>query len=164
MPVTAAGKGGNTMKVESSAFSEGGLMSARFSCDGEDISPLLTWKEAPAGTRSFALICDDPDAPMGTWIHWVIYNIPGNAMQLEENIPPHKELSNGTMQGTNSWSRIGYGGPCPPSGTHRYFFKLYALDTMIELKPGVNKDQLFRAMAGHILAEAQLIGKYKRQR
>ena len=142
MPVIAATKGGKTMKIESSQFSEGSMIPAKYTCDGQDISPPLTWKDAPAGTKSFALICDDPDAPMGTWIHWVIYNIPGNSAQLAENIPPHKELGNGPLQGINSWSRIGYGGPCPPSGIHRYFFKLYALDISLELKPGITKELL----------------------
>ncbi|MBN1548656.1 MAG: YbhB/YbcL family Raf kinase inhibitor-like protein, partial [Syntrophaceae bacterium] len=151
------------MKIESSQFTEGGMIPAKYTCDGKDVSPPLTWNDVPSGTKSFALISDDPDAPMGTWVHWVIFNIPANVTQLEENIPPHKELVNGTLQGSNSWPRIGYGGPCPPSGTHRYFFKLYALDTMLELKPGVTKELLTRNIAGHILAEAQLMGKYKRQ-
>jgi len=157
-------KGEETMKIECSQFAEGGMIPAKYTCDGQDMSPPLTWKDAPSGTKSFALISDDPDAPMGTWVHWVIFNIPADATGLEENIPPHKEHGNGMIQGSNSWPRIGYGGPCPPGGTHRYFFKLYALDIKIDLKPGVTKDQLFRAMAGHILAEAQLMGKYKRQR
>jgi len=157
-------KGGQTMKIESPQISNGAMIPASYTCDGKDISPPLTWKDAPSGTKSFALISDDPDAPMGTWVHWVVYNIPPSVTSLEENIPREKELKNGTMQGSNSWPRIGYGGPCPPGGTHRYYFKLYALDTMLDLKPGVDKNQLLKAMAGHILADAQLMGKYKRQR
>jgi Raf kinase inhibitor-like YbhB/YbcL family protein len=163
-PLAAAATGGKMMKIESSEFSEGGMIPSKYTCDGNDFSPPLTWKDAPAGTKSFALISDDPDAPMGTWVHWVIFNIPATINRLEENIPPHKELANGMIQGSNSWPRIGYGGPCPPGGLHRYFFKLYALDTKLELKPGVDKEHLIRAMAGHILAEAQVMGKYKRQR
>jgi Raf kinase inhibitor-like YbhB/YbcL family protein len=160
----AATKGGKTMKIESSQFAEGNMIPPKYTCDGKDISPPLAWRDFPAGTKSFALISDDPDAPVGTWVHWVLYNIPPDYNELEENIKPEKEFKNGMMQGSNSWPRIGYGGPCPPSGTHRYFFKLYALDKMLDLKPGVTKEQLLKAAAGHILAEAQLMGKYKRQR
>lgn len=152
------------MKIESSQFAEGDMILPKYTCDGKDISPPLAWQDIPAGTMSYALISDDPDAPVGTWVHWVLYNIPPDYNGLEENIKPEKEFKNGMMQGSNSWPRIGYGGPCPPSGTHRYFFKLYALDKMLDLKPGVTKEQLLKAMAGHILAEAQLMGKYKRQR
>lgn len=157
-------KGGKTMKIESAKITEGNMIPSQYTCDGQDISPPLEWRDYPVGTKSFALISDDPDAPAGTWVHWILYNIPPDVVRLGENIKPEKEFKNGMMQGSNSWPRIGYGGPCPPSGTHRYFFKLYALDTMLDLKPGVNKEQLLTAMAGHILAEAQLIGKYKRQR
>jgi Raf kinase inhibitor-like YbhB/YbcL family protein len=160
----AVAKGGNPMKIESPQITEGNMIPSQYTCDGKDVSPPLEWRDFPAGTKSFALISDDPDAPVGTWVHWVLYNIPPDITRLEENIKPEKEFKNGMMQGSNSWPRIGYGGPCPPSGTHRYFFKLYALDTLLDLKPGVNKEQLLKAMAGHILAEAQLMGKYKRQR
>ncbi|HOO40687.1 MAG TPA: YbhB/YbcL family Raf kinase inhibitor-like protein [Syntrophales bacterium] len=159
-----ATKGGWKMKIESPQINDGAMIPSKYTCDGKDISPPLAWKDVPDGTKSFALISDDPDAPMGTWVHWVIYNIPPDVTELEENIPREKEFKNGIVQGTNSWPKIGYGGPCPPSGTHRYYFKLYALDTMLSLKPGADKAQLFKAMAGHILAEAQLMGKYKRQR
>ena len=152
------------MKIESSQFAEGAMIPSKFTCDGKDISPPLSWQDIPAGTKSFALISDDPDAPVGTWVHWVLYNIPPNFTGLEENITSEKEFKNGMRQGSNSWPRTGYGGPCPPSGTHRYFFKLYALDTMLDLTPGINKEQLLKAMSCHILAEAQLMGKYKRQR
>ncbi|MBM4271663.1 MAG: YbhB/YbcL family Raf kinase inhibitor-like protein [Deltaproteobacteria bacterium] len=152
------------MLITSSAFTEGSMIPAKYTCDGQDISPPLAWREAPAGTKSFALICDDPDAPMGTWVHWVVYNIPPNIDKLDENVKPEKEFKDGMRQGSNSWPRIGYGGPCPPSGTHRYYFKLYALDTMLELKTGATKAQVLQAMKGHVLAESQLMGKYKRQR
>ena len=160
----SAKKGGRKMQITSSAFTEGSVMPAKYTCDGQDISPPLEWKNIPAGTKSFALITDDPDAPMGTWVHWVAYNIPPNINKIDENVKPEKEFKDGMRQGSNSWPKIGYGGPCPPSGTHRYYFKLYALDTMLELKPGATKVQVLQATKGHVLAEAQLMGKYKRQR
>jgi hypothetical protein len=113
---------------------------------------------------SFALIGDDPDTPRGTWVHWVAFNIPPQVGSLEENIKREKEFPSGMRQGSNDWPRIGYGGPCPPSGTHRYYFKLYALDRTLDLKPGASKTQLLQAMQSHILAEAPLMGKYQRQR
>ncbi len=150
------------IKVTSMAFQEGGTIPQKYTCDGEDISPPLAWSSAPEGTKSFALISDDPDAPMGTWVHWVIYNIPANITELHEHIPPEALLENGTKQGTNDFRRIGYGGPCPPGGTHRYFFKLYALDTEIDIVVGASKPELLRGMEGHILAEGQLMGRYTR--
>ena len=133
-----------------------------YSCDGEDLSPPLDWNDPPASTQSFALIMDDPDAPGGTWVHWVVYNIPAEERNLLEKIPPEAQLSNGTMQGVNSWGKVGYGGPCPPSGTHRYFFKLYALDTTLSLDENAGKDEVLAAMEGHILAEAELMGTFSR--
>ena len=134
-----------------------------YTCDGKDISPELAWSGAPDGTKSFALICDDPDAPVGTWVHWVVYNIPSHATGLPKGVPTIKELPDGTRQGINDFHRIGYGGPCPPRGpAHRYFFKLYALDTKLDLPPGATKEQVLEAMKGHVLGEAQLMGKYER--
>jgi Raf kinase inhibitor-like YbhB/YbcL family protein len=150
------------MEIKSSAFGSGEMIAAKYTCDGANFSPPLEWAGSPAGTRSFALICDDPDAPMGTWVHWVIYDIPPTATMLAEGITRQKDLPGGGTQGINDFRKIGYGGPCPPGGTHRYFFKLYALDTMLGLKPGITKDQLLKAMRGHILAEAQLMGTYRR--
>ncbi|HET6490354.1 MAG TPA: YbhB/YbcL family Raf kinase inhibitor-like protein [Syntrophales bacterium] len=150
------------MDIKSSAFGSGEMIAAKFTCDGADFSPPLEWAGSPAGTKSFALVCDDPDAPMGTWVHWVIYDIPPTATMLAEGITREKDLPGGGTQGVNDFRKIGYGGPCPPGGTHRYFFKLYALDTMLGLKPGITKDQLLKAMRGHILAEAQLMGTYRR--
>jgi Raf kinase inhibitor-like YbhB/YbcL family protein len=150
------------MEIKSSAFGSGEMIPAKYTCDGADFSPQLEWSGSPAGTRSFALICDDPDAPMGTWVHWVIYDIPPSATMLAEGITREKDLPGGGTQGINDFRKIGYGGPCPPGGTHRYFFKLYALDAMLGLKPGITKDQLLTAMRGHILGEAQLMGTYKR--
>ena len=155
-------KGGNNMEIKSSAFKSGARIPAKYTCDGVDVSPPLAWGKLPAGTNYLALICDDPDAPMGTWVHWVIYDIPANVTSMTEKLPPLKEIANGTKQGMNDFRAIGYGGPCPPSGEHRYFFKLYALDGPTGLKPGATKAQLLTAMKGHILAEAELMGKYKR--
>jgi len=156
--------GGKKMeiKIKSTAFKEGGMIPSKYTCDGADISPPLSWDSVPEGTKSLALICDDPDAPMGTWVHWVIFNIPPDTRELPENVPPQKTLANGAKQGINDFRKIGYGGPCPPGGTHRYYFKLYALDTGINLEAGATKSQLLKAMEGHILAEGQLMGKYKR--
>lgn len=135
----------------------------RYTCDGEDVSPPLQWSEPPAGTQSFALICDDPDAPRGDWVHWVIYDIPGNERSLEEAIPELDQFENGMSQGRNDFKRIGYGGPCPPPGKpHRYYFKLYALDEMTGLEPGATKAQLLKTIKGHVLAETHLMGKYQR--
>ncbi len=152
------------MQFTSSAFTDNGMIPSKYTCDGRDISPPLAWKDVPDGTRSLALICDDPDAPTGVWVHWVVYNVPPHVGKLDENVKTDKEFSNGMRQGSNSWPRIGYGGPCPPGGTHRYYFKLYALDAVLDLKPGATKAELLQAMKGHILAEAQLMGKYKRGR
>jgi Raf kinase inhibitor-like YbhB/YbcL family protein len=163
--VGPAVEGGKSMdiKITSSAFEEGGMIPAKYTCDGEDISPPLKWDTVPDGTKSIALISDDPDAPMGTWVHWVLFNLPADAKELAENIPPDRTLPNGAKQGTSDFGKVGYGGPCPPSGTHRYFFKIYALDTQLDLAAGARKRDLLRAMEGHILAEGQLIGKYKRR-
>jgi len=155
-------KGVKKMEIKSVAFKHGARIPSKHTCDGMDVSPPLEWANAPAGTKNFALICDDPDAPMGTWVHWVIYDIPASTMNLPEKVPPLKELNNGAKQGMSDFRTIGYGGPCPPSGEHRYFFKLYALDGPTGLKPGAAKSQLVESMKGHILGEAELMGKYKR--
>ncbi len=158
-------KGDNVMeiKITSSAFAEGGMIPPKYTCDGKNISPPLEWGAVPDGTKSIALISDDPDAPMGTWVHWVLFNLPAETRKLEENIPSDKTLPNGARQGTTDFKRIGYGGPCPPSGTHRYFFKIYALDTKLDLAAGATKNDLLKAMEGHIIGQGQLMGKYKRQ-
>lgn len=158
--------GGQAMafEIKSTAFSDKGMIPARYTCDGEDVSPALSWSDPPAGTRSFALISDDPDAPAGTWVHWVLYNIPGERRSLTEALPKEKKFPDGMIQGTTDFRRVGYGGPCPPGGTHRYFFKLYALDTVLALSPGVTKQDLLKAMEGHQLAEATLMGRYQRRR
>ena len=148
--------------ITSTVFSEGSMIPQNYTCDGEDISPPLAWSGVPDGTKSLALICDDPDAPMGTWVHWVLFNIPAHIRELPAAIPPEKILQNGAKHGINDFRKFGYGGPCPPGGTHRYYFKLYALDTEINLEAGITKAQLLKTMEGHILAEGQLMGRYSR--
>jgi Raf kinase inhibitor-like YbhB/YbcL family protein len=150
------------ISLKSPSFKEGEMIPLRFTCDGEDLSPELAWDSIPEKCQTLAIICDDPDAPMGTWVHWIIYNIPADLAGLEEGIPPDDILPNGAKQGNNGWRRIGYGGPCPPGGTHRYFFKIYALDTELDLEPGASKFQLIDAMEDHILAQGQLMGRYSR--
>lgn len=150
------------MIITSSAFKEGEMIPSEYSCDGKNVSPQFSWSGAPENTKSFALISDDPDAPSGDWVHWVIFNIPGSVTELSENIPRDKILDNGTKQGSNDFGKIGYGGPCPPGGTHRYYFKLYALDVYLDKDAGITKKGLLDAMEGHILKESKLTGKYKR--
>ncbi len=157
-------KGGTmSLQITSAAFSAGETIPKKFTCDGPDVSPKLTWNESPAKTQSFALIMDDPDAPVGTWVHWVLFDLPADTKELSEGVAKQDQLSNGARQGRNDFGKIGYGGPCPPPGKpHRYFFKLYALDSKLNLKAGATKADVERAMKGHILAQAELIGKYGR--
>jgi Raf kinase inhibitor-like YbhB/YbcL family protein len=151
------------LQIESSAFAEGGTIPVRYTCDGEDASPPLSWAEPPPGVQSLALIVDDPDAPAGTWVHWVLFNLPVSTRALPESLPADGTVAEGGLHGINGWQKLGYGGPCPPKGsTHRYFFKLYALDTTLELGAGASKGDVEKAMAGHILAEGQLVGQYGR--
>lgn len=148
----------------SEAFKDGDFIPAKYTCDGINISPPLNWVHPPKDTKSFALINDDPDAPAGDWVHWVVYNIPSAARELKENASKLKHLPHNSIEGINDFRQTGYGGPCPPSGIHRYFFKLYALDTLLNLKQRVAKKELLDAMEGHILALTELVGKYQRQR
>ena len=148
--------------ISSTAFSNGSLIPSQYTCDGANISPPLQWSGLPPGTKALALIVDDPDAPAKTWVHWVVYDLPGSRSELPENVRPQEKLPDGGKQGTNDFKKIGYGGPCPPSGTHRYFFKLYALDTETSLNPGATKDELLKAIEGHVVAQGELVGKYKR--
>jgi Raf kinase inhibitor-like YbhB/YbcL family protein len=163
--VDSEAKGGRKMAitVKSSAFEHEGMIPSKYTCDGEDISPQLSWEGIPDGTKSIALISDDPDAPMGTWVHWILFNMPGDTRELGENVPKKDVLDSGAKHGKNGWGRRDYGGPCPPSGTHRYYFKIYALDAMLNLNAGAAKENLLAAMEGHLLAEGQVMGKYKRQ-
>jgi Raf kinase inhibitor-like YbhB/YbcL family protein len=157
-------KGGEKMsiKVTSTAFKDGQMIPKQYTCDGANVSPPLSWSGVPANAKTIALIVDDPDAPGKTWVHWVVYDLPVSATALPENVPKDEKLTGGGKQGTNDFRKIGYGGPCPPKGTHRYYFKLYALDIETSLNPGATKDQLLRASEGHVVAQGQLIGTYNR--
>ena len=150
-------KANMALEITSNAFANGQSIPVKYSCKGNNISPDLAWKEPPTGTQSFALIVDDPDAPMGTWVHWVVYNLPANTRSLQENTN-----SNGMSAGKNSSGNMRYDGPCPPSGTHRYYFKLYALDTNLNLSPGATKEQVLNAMQGHVLAQGELMGTFSK--
>ena len=152
------------IKITSPAFEDGGMIPAKYTCDGSDISPPLGWENIPADAESIALICDDPDAPMGTFVHWVMYNVPADKGSLEENIADDETLDDGTRQGISSFGKTGYGGPCPPSGTHRYFFKIYALDVKINTNGIMDKKSLLNAMDGHVVAEGKFMGRYTRQK
>jgi len=154
---------GVRMELTSSAFHEGGSIPSRYTCDGKNISPSLRWSGAPAGTKSFALIADDPDAPAGAWAHWLLWNLPASVKELDKGLPASPQLAEGTFQGKNDFGRNGYGGPCPPSGTHHYVFKLYALDTKLTLKSDASRPNVEAAMKDHILAQASLIGVYQRK-
>ncbi|MGB6063232.1 MAG: YbhB/YbcL family Raf kinase inhibitor-like protein [Desulfomonilaceae bacterium] len=157
-------KGAGHMKfdVTSSAFGDGTMIPKTYTCQGRNISPPLSWGAVPEQTQSIALILEDPDAPMGTFVHWVLFNLPADTKGLPENVPAGKTLANGAKQGAGTSKKVGYMGPCPPSGTHRYFFKVYALDSKLGLESGSSKERLLKAMHGHILAEGQLMGTYKR--
>jgi hypothetical protein len=158
-------KGGQTTNVElrSTAFHDGEMIPKAYTCDGQNVSPPLSWSGIPVRTKSIALIMDDPDAPRGTWVHWVLFNIPPDTKDLPEKTPINPALTNGARHGMNSWPKLGYGGPCPPSGIHRYYFKIYALDFVLPQQPGITKEQLLNSMEGHILAQGQLMGRYTRK-
>jgi hypothetical protein len=149
--------------LHTQAFTPGGEIPARYTCSGPDISPSLRWTDAPSGTQALALIVDDPDAPGGTFTHWLVYAIPPSTQALPEELPKSERLPEGILQGRNDFGRVGYGGPCPPPGKpHHYVFKLFALGTALPLKPGARRDALESAMKGHILEEARLSGTYRR--
>jgi hypothetical protein len=151
------------LAVSTDAFRNEGRIPKRHTADGEDLSPALLWTGGPTGTRSFAVICDDPDAPAGTWVHWVIFNIPADSTGLSEDVPRVERLRDGSVQGRNSWGRVGHNGPSPPPGKpHRYYFKVYALDAVLALDSKAKKEDLVRAMKGHVLAEGQIMGSYGR--
>jgi hypothetical protein len=158
--------GGSAMAftLSSPAFSPGADIPIKHTCDGADASPALTWADPPPGAATFALIVDDPDAPVGTWVHWVLFNIPGSTRALAEATPKTAELADGSRNGTNDFKRLGYGGPCPPRGpAHRYFFKLYALGRALDLKSGATKAQVLKALEGQVLGQAELMGRYRRK-
>lgn len=155
-----------TLNLASPAFTNGGSIPARYTCEGTNVSPPLAWSNIPAGTRSLVLIVDDPDAPdpkapLRVWVHWVLYNLPPESEGLVEDVAPD-ELPTGTRQGLNDWKRTGYGGPCPPIGRHRYFHKLYALDVELAEPSSATKSALEQAMEGHVLGQAELMGTYER--
>lgn len=151
------------LALESTAFEAGSSIPERYSCDGDDLSPPLSWSELPSGTESLVLIFDDPDAPVGTWVHWVLFNVPASARSFPEDLPETEVVAGVGVHGSNSWSTVGYGGPCPPPGsTHTYMFRLYALDTMLDLDPGASRQDVDGAMQGHILASGSLLGTYGR--
>lgn len=150
------------LTISSSAFSEGEMIPAKYTCKGQDISPPLSWSGIPARTKSIAIISDDPDAPAGTWVHWVVFNIPHDISELKEGVPRSKSFNNGIKQGINDFRKIGYGGPCPPGGTHRYYFKIYALDIVLIEPPGITKKQLLDVIQGHIIAKGELMGTFKK--
>jgi Raf kinase inhibitor-like YbhB/YbcL family protein len=154
---------GVAMDLQSSAFEAGGMIPTKYTCDGQDVSPALSWSEPPVDTESLVLFCDDPDAPAGTWDHWVLFNIPAASRSLPESIATEPVIDKAGVQGANSWGKIGYGGPCPPKGgEHRYYFRLYALDTNLDLEPGATRKDVEEALQGHVLAQGQLMGRYGR--
>jgi Raf kinase inhibitor-like YbhB/YbcL family protein len=159
------GTGGEpmTITITSSAFEPGGMIPKKYTGDGEDVSPPLALANVPEPAKSLALICDDPDAPAGDWVHWVLYNIPAGVREIPEDIGPDKRVAGMGIQGRNDFGKIGYAGPLPPSGTHRYFFKVYALDIVLSPEPTLSKAMLLKVMEGHILARGELMGRYARQ-
>lgn len=164
LSIFAAGQSSTAFDLQSIAFSPDGEIPVKHTCDGPDLSPPLRWTDPPAGTRGFALIGDDPDAPGGTWVHWVLYGIPPTVRELPEGVPARDTIAGIGRQGANDFRRVGYGGPCPPRGpTHRYFFRLYALDVQTALPAGKVKADLLQAIQGHVLGRAELMGRYRRR-
>ncbi|MBN1535045.1 MAG: YbhB/YbcL family Raf kinase inhibitor-like protein [Spirochaetes bacterium] len=153
-----------TLTVQSDSFTHNGMIPSKYTCDGQDISPQISWSGAPAETKSYALICDDPDAPVGDWVHWVLFNIPAQTTELPEHFIAKSGAVPGLKAGITDFRRTEYGGPCPPGGVHRYFFKVYALDSLLGLKEGATKRELLQGMEGHILSKGELVGKYTRKR
>lgn len=151
------------MELKSTAFFVGNTIPFKYTCDGDNVSPPLSWDSPPEGTASFALILDDPDAPNETFTHWVVYDIPANLRHLPEGLTNEPHLPNGGVQGKNDFGQVGFGGPCPPAGTHRYFFKFHALDQLLGLAPGVSKVQVLAAMEGHVLGKVEMMGRYARE-
>jgi Raf kinase inhibitor-like YbhB/YbcL family protein len=162
--VAIAGGTAGAFELTSPAFANGAGVPVRHTCDGADVSPALAWKDAPAGAKAFALVCEDPDAPAGTWTHWVAYDLPAGRRDLPEGVPHDQTLADGSRQGMNDFRKLGYGGPCPPPGpAHRYVFKLFALDAPTGLEPGATRQQLLQAIARHTVGTAELTGTYRRR-
>jgi len=151
-----------SIKLISAAFKDGEPIPRQYTCDGVNVSPPLEWSGVPKAATTLVIIADDTDAPAGTWVHWVVYNLPADNIGIVENLPRDENLKAGGAQGKNDFEKNGYGGPCPPSGTHRYFFKIYALDGELPLKAGATKAEVEKAMAGHVLMQGQLMGTYRR--
>ena len=165
VPAEVRGQEASSSKMEltTTSFTPGGFIPKRFTCEAADVSPALAWTDPPPGTRSFAIIEDDPDAPSGTFVHWVVYDLPAAYRKLPEALSGNDQMPGGGRQGTNDFSRTGYSGPCPPPGRpHRYFIRLYAVDTILNLRPAATRKELDAAMQGHILAQAELMGRYQR--
>lgn len=161
--IACAGGPPGKLEVSTTAFRPGGTIPTQFTCSGENISPALAWSQPPAHTQSFVLIVDDPDAPAGTWVHWVVYNLPASARRLPEGVPTGDAVAGGGRQGTNDFHQNSYGGPCPPPGKpHRYFFRLYALDTVLNMRAPVHRKDVDAAMQGHVLAQAETMGTFGR--
>jgi Raf kinase inhibitor-like YbhB/YbcL family protein len=163
--IATYGQGAKTMSltVTSTSFRSGGDIAKKFSCDGEDVSPQISWSGAPEGSKAFVLIAEDPDAPAGTWTHWVLYDVPAATTSFDEGLSKAEQLPDGLKQGRNDFRKIGYNGPCPPAGKpHRYFFRLYALDRILNVKPGAARSEIEKAMQGHILAQGEYMGRYRR--
>lgn len=151
-----------SIKLTSTAFKEGEPIPRQYTCDGVNVSPSFEWSGVPKPAKTLAIVADDPDAPAGTWVHWVVYNLPADNIGMVENLPATENLKAGGFQGKNDFGKIGYGGPCPPSGTHRYFFKIYALDSELPLKAGATKAEVEKAMEGHVVSQGQLMGTYRK--
>ncbi|SPE22179.1 YbhB YbcL family protein [Acidobacteriia bacterium SbA2] len=163
VPARVRGQKAAKIELKTTAFEPGGFIPKRFTCEAADVSPALAWSDPPAGTQSFAIIEDDPDAPSGTFVHWLVYDLPAGYRRLPEALPGSDQMAGGGRQGTNDFSRTGYSGPCPPPGKpHRYFIRLYALDAKLDLRPAAARRELDSAMQGHILAQAELMGRFKR--
>jgi hypothetical protein len=165
VPAEVRGQEASSSKIEltTTSFTPGDFIPRRFTCDAANVSPALVWTDPPTGTQSFAIIEDDPDAPSGTFVHWLVYDLPADYRGLPEALSRNEQMAGGGRQGTNDFSRTGYGGPCPPPGKpHRYFIRLYALDAKLDLRPGARRHELEAAMKGHILAQAELMGRYQR--
>jgi hypothetical protein len=153
----------DSLTVSSKDFENTGYIPSKYTCDTENVSPRLAWTKGPVNTKTYVLICDDPDAPSKTWVHWVLFNIPSSVLELRENLPTEKRILSGAIQGTNDFKTIGYSGPCPPSGTHRYYFKVYALDCDLSLDSKAEKADVESAMKDHILAKGSLMAKYQKR-
>ena len=150
-------------KITSNSFKDGEMIPDKYTCEGDNISPNLKWDNLPEGTKSLSLIMEDVDSIIGIWVHWILFNIPADQKELQEDIPRDKVLANGSMQGVTNFESTGYGGPCPRIGTHRYYFRFFALDSVLDIEPGATKEQLLKEMEGHVIATSELMGRYRKK-